>query len=113
MAAFEYSNQSKIFRERTASKFQGQHAKQFNRCEGLCLATKTEIHQGFSMEFCKILGQLVSRIIFAGYFWKEKRGGEGHAVTFVVSGFHFFQGSYLSIKPWSNVLSPQILVDRG
>ena len=41
-----YSNQSKIFREITASKIQEQHAAQFNfrRYEGLCPATKTEYH---------------------------------------------------------------------
>ena len=40
-----YDNQSKIFREITASKFQGQHAPQFNfcKCVRLCPATKTEI----------------------------------------------------------------------
>ena len=40
-----YSNQPKIFQEIAASKFQGQHAAQFNFCryEGLCPATKTEI----------------------------------------------------------------------
>ena len=36
LATFDYSNQSKIFREITASKFQGQHVTQFNRYEGLC-----------------------------------------------------------------------------
>ena len=48
LAAFDYSNQSKIFRETTASKFQGQHATQFNRYEALCSATKTEIYRRFS-----------------------------------------------------------------
>ena len=48
LAAFDYGNQSKIFREITASKFQGQHAKQFNSYEGLYLATKTKTHRGFS-----------------------------------------------------------------
>ena len=40
-------NQSKIFRKINASKFQGQHAPQFSfyRYEGLCPATKTEIHK--------------------------------------------------------------------
>ena len=32
VAAFGYSNQSKIFREITASKFHGQHATQFSFC---------------------------------------------------------------------------------
>ena len=44
-----YSCQLKIFREITASKFQGQHATQFNFCRylGLCPATKPEIpHTG-------------------------------------------------------------------
>ena len=47
LAAFDCSNQSKIFREITASKIQGQHATQFNRYEGQYAATKTEIHRGF------------------------------------------------------------------
>ena len=50
-----YSNQSKVFQEITASKFLGHHAAQFNCCrsEGLCPATKTEIHLGI---FHGILG---------------------------------------------------------
>ena len=50
VAVSDYSNQSKIFREITASKFQGQHAEQFNfyRYEVICPATKTEIHRRFS-----------------------------------------------------------------
>ena len=49
VAAFGYSNQSKISQEITASKFQGQHAVPFNICryEGLCPATKTKIHSGY------------------------------------------------------------------
>ena len=47
-AAFNYSNQLKTFPEKTASKFQGKHATQFNRYEGLCPANQTEIHRGFS-----------------------------------------------------------------
>ena len=43
-AAFGYSNQSKIFREISASKFQGEHAAQF-RYGGPCSVTKTEIHR--------------------------------------------------------------------
>ena len=48
VAAFGCSNQSKILREITASKFQGQHDAQFNFCRyiGLCPATKTKIHRG-------------------------------------------------------------------
>ena len=53
LAAFDYSNQSKIFQEITASKFQGQHATQFNRFEGLCLATKADIQRGFSNEILR------------------------------------------------------------
>ena len=44
-AAFGYSNQSKIFREISASKFQGEHAAQF-RYSGPCSVAKTEIHHG-------------------------------------------------------------------
>ena len=50
VAVFGYSDLSKIFREITASKFQGQYAAQFTVCryEGLCPATKTEIYTGVS-----------------------------------------------------------------
>ena len=48
MAAFGYNNQWKVFREITTSKFQGQHAAQFNFCryEGLWPAAKTKIQGG-------------------------------------------------------------------
>ena len=103
-----FSIKSKIFREISASKCQGQHATNLNRYGGLCLKLKQKSTVGFPMEVCKILEQLVSRIILGGCFWKESRGGEGHAVTLVVSSFHFFQGSDLFIKQWSYVLSLQI-----
>ena len=43
-----FSIKSKIFREITASKCQGQHATNLNRYGGLCPETKTEIHCEFS-----------------------------------------------------------------
>ena len=56
--------------------------------------------QVFSMEFCEILEQLLSRIFFwrvaEGYFWRESRVGEGRAVMLLVSGFDFFQGRFFS-----------------
>ena len=67
-AAFDYSNPSKIFREITASKFQGQHATQINRYGLLYPAIKTETYRGFTMEFFEILEKLVSRIILGGCF---------------------------------------------
>ena len=61
------------------------------------------------MEFCEVLEQLVSRIennlVGWGVGWggggasEKKIGGEGYAVTLVVSGFHFFQDSNFFIKP--------------
>ena len=50
VAAFGYNNQSKIFRERTASKSHGQHATQFSFCsyEGLCPAVKQKPTVGVS-----------------------------------------------------------------
>ena len=72
------------------------------------LQLKQKSTVGFLMKFYEILEELVLRIILGGCFWKENRGGEGCAVTLVVSSFHFFQGSYLFIKPWSYVLSLQI-----
>ena len=56
-ATFGYSNQSRIFQEITTLKFQGQHASQSTSCryEGLCPATKTEIHRcWFRWNFEKI-----------------------------------------------------------
>ena len=50
---------------------------------------------GVSSEFYEILEQLLPRTIFGGCFLKENKGGEGRTVTLVVSGFHFYQGSYL------------------
>ena len=57
VATFGYSNQSRIFQEISTLKFQGQHASQSNfyRHEGLCPATKTEIHRcWFRWNFEKI-----------------------------------------------------------
>ena len=48
LAAFDCSSQSKTFQEITASELQGQHATLFNGYEGLCPATKAEMHRGFS-----------------------------------------------------------------
>ena len=48
----------------------------------------------FPIEFCKMLEQLLRRIILGGYFWKENKEEEGRALIVAVSGFHFFQGSY-------------------
>ena len=50
--------------------------------------------QLFPIEFCKMLEQLLRRIILGGYFWKENKEEEGRALIVAVSGFHFFQGSY-------------------
>ena len=47
------------------------------------------------MEMCEILGQLLSIIILGSCSLKENREGEGRAVNLVISGFRFFQGSYL------------------
>ena len=57
VATFGYSNQSRIFQEITTLKFQGQYASHSNFCrhEGLCPATKTEIHRcWFRWNFEKI-----------------------------------------------------------
>ena len=61
-AAFGFSNQLKITWEISASKFQRQHATQFNFCryEGLCPATKPEIHWDVSKGILWNLG--ISRI---------------------------------------------------
>ena len=91
MAAFDCINQSKIFREITAWKFEGQHATQLNRYEGLCPATKTEIHRGFSNGILRNF-RAASRINSGGCFWKEN-GGEGCAVTLVCDfRFSLFPG---------------------
>ena len=61
-AAFGFSNQLKITWEISASKFQGQHATQFNFCryEGPCPATKPEIHWDVSKGILRNFG--ISRI---------------------------------------------------
>ena len=48
----------------------------------------------FAAEFWEVLKQLLSRIFFGGCFWKESEE-EKDAEKLLVSGFHFFQGSYL------------------
>ena len=73
LAAFDYSNQSKIFQEITASKFQGQHATQFNRYEGLCPATKTEILCGFSNEILQSFRATSFENNFGGLLLKRKQ----------------------------------------
>ena len=100
LVTFDYCNQSKIFREITGSKFQGQHATHFNKHEGLCPATKTEVHRGFSNGILRNFKAATFENNFGGLLLKRKqRGGEEREVILVVSGFHFFQGSYLFIKP--------------
>ena len=47
------------------------------------------------MQLCEILGQLLLRINFGSCSLKENREGEGRAVSLAISGFRFFQGSYL------------------
>ena len=49
VAAFGYSNQAEVFRELSASKFQGQYAVQFKFCkyEGPVLQLKQKITRGF------------------------------------------------------------------
>ena len=58
VAAFGYSNQSKIFPEISASKFQGQHAAQLGYVDALQLKPKSP-----TGVFCEILEQLLLRII--------------------------------------------------
>ena len=58
-----YSNESKIFWEITASKFQRQHAAQFTLSRYEVLCPETNPPWVFSTEFREILEQLLSRII--------------------------------------------------
>ena len=93
----------------SSSKFQGQHAAQFNRYENLSPATKTEMHRRF---FNGILRNFRGTS-FENNFWGLllKRKQRRRRTRSDPCGFRFslFQGSYLFIKPWSNVLSLQIL----
>ena len=73
LAAFDYSNQSKIFRETTASKFQGQDATQFNRYEALCPATKTEIYRRFSNGILRNFRAASFENNFGGLLLKRKQ----------------------------------------
>ena len=76
-----YNNQSKIFGETTASKFQGQHAAKFKfyRYKGLYPATKTKIHRwSFPRNFAKFQNSY-----FLEYFWgadSEKKTDEHQGV---------------------------------
>ena len=63
------------------------------------LQTKTEIHREFSNGILRNFRADSFENNFGGLFLKQNRGGERRAVTLVVSGFHFFQDSYLFIKP--------------
>ena len=78
VAVSDYSNQSKIFREITASKFQGQHAEQFNfcRCEVICPAAKTEIHSRFSNGVLRDFRTATFGNIFFGKAASEKKTEE-------------------------------------
>ena len=73
LGAFDYSNNSKIFRKTTASKFQGQHATQFNRYESLCPATKTEIHCRFFNEILRNFRGASFENNFGGLLLKRKQ----------------------------------------
>ena len=68
-----YSNQLKIFWEISASKFQGQHATQLSRYEGLCPATKTEIHCGFSNGILQNFRAASFKNNFGGLLLKRKQ----------------------------------------
>ena len=59
------------------------------------LQLKQKFATGVFHRILRLFRPALSRIVFGGCFWKENREGQGHAVTLVVSGFHFFQGSYL------------------
>ena len=79
VAAFGYSNQSKRFREITASKFQRQHAAQFNFCryEGLFPATKTESHHRFSNGILRNFSTVTFDNNFGGLLLKIKQEEKG------------------------------------
>ena len=86
----------------TASKFEGHHAAQLNFCryEGFCLASKTKITAATSNGILLNFTTATFENNFLGGGGRaaseKKTGGEGRAVTLVVSVFLFFQGSYLS-----------------
>ena len=72
LATFYCSNQTKIIQEITASKFQGKHATLFNIYQGLCPATKSGIHRGFSNGILRHF----RKASFQNNLGKENRGGE-------------------------------------
>ena len=89
MAACDYSNHSKIFREITTLKFQGQHGIQFNRYEGLCPATKIEIHRRFSNGILRDFRAASFENNFGGLLLKRKQRWGRTRSEPLVSGFHF------------------------
>ena len=89
------------------TKFQGQHAAQFNFCryEGLCPATKTEIHRG-----CFHLPNFRTTT-FENIFWelflkRKQRRRKTRSDPFVFRFLLFPR--QLFINSGKNVLSPQI-----
>ena len=54
---------------------------------------------GFPVAFCKILEQLLSRIILESCFSKKPRGVQGNRVTIIVSGFQVVSTNFRIAKP--------------
>ena len=101
MAAFSYRNQSKIFREITASKFQGQHAAQFNFCryEGLCPVTDAKIHRGFSNGILQNFRTATFENNFGKLLLKKTPRSRGNRVTIMVSGFQVVSTNFRIAEP--------------
>ena len=99
VAAFGYSNQSKIAYKITASKSQGQHATHPVSVvlKVYVLPLKQKSSAGFPIEFCEILEQLLSRTILGAAFEQKIEEENDAQWRFVVSDFNFFQRSYLLI----------------
>ena len=72
-AAVYCSNQSKIIQHITASNSQGQNATLFNRSQGLCNATKSEIHRGFSNRILRNFRKAPFQNNFGGLLLKRKQ----------------------------------------
>ena len=92
VAVFGYSNQLKIFQEITASKFQWQHAAQFNFCVDMkvyALQLKLKSTVGVSNGILKNFRTANFENKFRGLPLKRKQRRRT-AATLAVSGFHFF-----------------------
>ena len=72
--------------------------------KGYSLRLKQKSTAGFFHRILQNVRTATFQINFGDCFWekKKKNRGKGHVVTFVVSAFHFFQGTYSQVMKQSS-----------